>query len=66
MAATRLLLKKDPKIDGIFCFNDLVALGALDACSELGIKVPEQVAIVGFDDIMTGEPDDTAVVNASC
>jgi LacI family transcriptional regulator len=51
LAATRLLLKKDPKIDGIFCFNDLVALGALDACSELGIKVPEQVAIVGFDDI---------------
>jgi LacI family transcriptional regulator len=51
LEATKLLLKKHPEIDGIFCFNDLVALGALDACNELGIKVPEQVALVGFDDI---------------
>jgi LacI family transcriptional regulator len=51
LEATKLLLEKDPTIDGIFCFNDLVALGALRACSELGIKVPEQIAIVGFDDI---------------
>jgi LacI family transcriptional regulator len=51
LEATKLLLQKHPKIDGIFCFNDLVALGALDACNELRIKVPEHVALVGFDDI---------------
>ncbi|MBV8588440.1 MAG: LacI family DNA-binding transcriptional regulator, partial [Verrucomicrobia bacterium] len=51
LEATKQLLKKQPKLDGLFCFNDLVALGALDAFSELGIRVPEDVAVVGFDDI---------------
>jgi LacI family transcriptional regulator len=45
------LLQRYPKIDGIFCFNDLVALGALGAFSELGIRVPEQLAVIGFDDL---------------
>lgn len=34
--------------DAIFCFADILAIGALDACKELGIKVPEQLAIAGF------------------
>lgn len=33
------------------CYNDLVALGTLKALSELGIAVPEEVSIVGFDDL---------------
>ncbi len=33
------------------CYNDLVAVGALHACRELGRNVPGSVAIVGFDDI---------------
>jgi LacI family transcriptional regulator len=49
--AARQLLQCHPKIDGIFCFNDLVALGALGALSDLGIRVPEQIAIIGFDDL---------------
>ena len=32
-------------------FNDLLALGALRACAELGLRVPKDLAIVGFDDI---------------
>jgi LacI family transcriptional regulator len=40
------------RVDGLVCYNDLVAVGALRACSELGLRVPEDVAVVGCDDIM--------------
>jgi DNA-binding LacI/PurR family transcriptional regulator len=50
-AAKRLLHGDDPP-DAIFCANDLIAMGALDvARHELGIQVPEELSIVGFDDI---------------
>ena len=35
----------------VTCFNDLVAIGALRAFSELGISVPDEVSVVGYDDI---------------
>lgn len=38
-------------ITGIFCYNDMVAVGALLACKELGISVPENLSLVGFDNI---------------
>jgi LacI family transcriptional regulator/LacI family repressor for deo operon, udp, cdd, tsx, nupC, and nupG len=38
-------------VSAVFCFNDMVAVGALLACRELGIAVPEELSIVGFDDI---------------
>lgn len=44
-------LLKQTTIDGIFCGNDLIAIGAMNALKEEGIKVPEEVKIVGFDDI---------------
>jgi LacI family transcriptional regulator len=47
----RELLLESPEITALFCYNDLVAVGALQACGELGRHVPEDVAIVGFDDI---------------
>ncbi len=37
--------------DGLFCYNDVMAAGALSALKSRGIKVPEQVKVVGFDDI---------------
>lgn len=41
----------------VFCANDVVALGALNAAAGLGIRVPEDVSVVGFDDIaMAGWP----------
>lgn len=40
--------------DAVFCFNDLMAVGALRACSEAGVRVPEDVAVAGFDDIAEG------------
>jgi DNA-binding LacI/PurR family transcriptional regulator len=49
-AMERLLDLPEPP-DAVFCFNDLMAIGALRACVEAGVRVPEEVAIVGFDDI---------------
>jgi LacI family transcriptional regulator len=40
-----------PEITALVCYNDLVAVGALKACVELGTSVPDDVAVVGFDDI---------------
>ena len=50
-AATRELLATYPEISALFCYNDLVAVGALQACSDLGRQVPEDLAVVGYDDI---------------
>ena len=49
-AMLRLLQRPDPP-DAVFCFNDLLALGALHALREKGLDVPGDVAVVGFDDI---------------
>jgi LacI family transcriptional regulator len=49
-AIRRLLALPDPP-SGVFCANDLMALGALEAARELGVAVPERLAVVGFDDI---------------
>lgn len=35
----------------VFCYNDLVAIGLLNALSELNIRVPADVSVIGFDDI---------------
>lgn len=45
------VLSASPEITALLCYNDLVAVGALNACAELGLRVPEDVAVVGFDDI---------------
>lgn len=44
----RALLLDDPRVGALFCADDLLALGALRACRELGISVPEDLSIVGF------------------
>jgi DNA-binding LacI/PurR family transcriptional regulator len=38
-------------VTGVFCFNDMYAVGALMACRDLGLDVPGQMSIVGFDDV---------------
>lgn len=40
-----------PHTDAIFTYNDLMALGAIRACHELGKRIPEDISIIGFDDI---------------
>lgn len=44
----RQALERFPLIDGIFCTNDDLAIGALFECQRLGIAVPRQIAIAGF------------------
>ena len=38
-------------ITAVFCYNDMLAVGVLLACRRLGIAVPAQLSVVGFDDI---------------
>jgi LacI family transcriptional regulator len=49
--ATLQLLTQFPQITAIFAYNDLLALGAIRACDQLGRRVPADCAIMGFDDI---------------
>ncbi|WGR92497.1 LacI family DNA-binding transcriptional regulator [Bradyrhizobium sp. ISRA443] len=45
------LLAKAPEIDAVFCVNDDLALGALFECKRRHMAVPDQMAIVGFNDL---------------
>ncbi|PYF83341.1 MULTISPECIES: substrate-binding domain-containing protein [Marinomonas] len=50
-AARRLLASRD-RPDGVFCVTDLIACGFMDvARNEFGLRIPEDICIVGFDDI---------------
>ena len=48
---TQQLLAQHPEISALFCYNDLIAMGAIEACKKLGRRVPDDCAIVGFDNI---------------
>jgi DNA-binding LacI/PurR family transcriptional regulator len=51
LSGVRRLMALPQPPDAVFCFNDLLALGALRGLSEAGVRVPDDVAVVGFDDI---------------
>lgn len=51
LQAARALLTNHPAPDAIFCVNDVMALAAIDAARALCLSVPEDVAIIGFDDV---------------
>ena len=53
-AAIRQLLESGVRPDAVFCFNDTLALGAMRALHEHGLRVPDDVAVAGFDDIEDG------------
>jgi DNA-binding LacI/PurR family transcriptional regulator len=50
-AVAVLLDELSQRPDGLFCANDLLAQGAIRALHDRGLKVPEDVAVIGFDDI---------------
>ena len=52
-AATVRLLECGVPFTAIFAFNDVAAIGAITVLHEAGIQVPEQVSVVGFDDILS-------------
>ncbi len=51
----KTLLKSYPEIDAVFCCNDTTALGVLSGIQSLEKKVPEEIAVFGFDDIPPAE-----------
>jgi DNA-binding LacI/PurR family transcriptional regulator len=52
--AMRELLKLRNPPDAVFCYNDLLAAGAIRVLLSAGLRVPEDVAVAGFDDIEEG------------
>ncbi len=50
-AMAALLKHREGPPDGVFCYNDLVAIGAMRVALVAGLRIPEDIAIVGFDDI---------------
>lgn len=49
---TQQLLQKKQYFTAIFAFNDVTAIGAISALREAGLRVPKDVSVLGFDDIM--------------
>ncbi len=56
--AMRALLEQAPDLDGVFASSDLMAAGALRALGQGGRRVPEDVAVVGFDDAPVAQHTD--------
>lgn len=59
-ATVKLLARKQP-FTAIFAFNDLSAIGAIAALHEAGIQVPDDVSVVGFDDILSASMSNPAL-----
>ncbi|WP_081861644.1 LacI family DNA-binding transcriptional regulator [Cellulomonas sp. HZM] len=54
VSAMQDLLQQEAKIDAVFASNDLMALGAIEALHDHGLRVPQDVSVVGFDDSSVG------------
>ncbi|MFD0313165.1 LacI family DNA-binding transcriptional regulator [Streptomyces flavalbus] len=73
--AMRQLLALPEPPDAVFCYNDLLAIGAMHALTKAGLRVPEDVAVIGVDGIQEGEyssptlttiaPDKTAIARTA-
>lgn len=53
-AAMTRILETGRRLDAVFAYNDPIAIGAMRVLSERGMRVPEDVAVVGFDDVVEG------------
>lgn len=49
--AVRPLLQAEIPPDALFCENDVMALAVIDTAREIGLRIPEDLAVIGFDDI---------------
>lgn len=49
------LLEKKVELDGVVCGNDLIAIGAINAARDYGIVIPQELKIIGFDNIPMAE-----------
>lgn len=53
--STRALVESGVPFDAVFAFNDALAFGAMRALEEAGLRVPDDVAVIGFDDVEEAE-----------
>ncbi len=51
--AARLLLSRHPEITALFAFSDVAAFGAMAAARDMGRRLPDELSVLGFDDIVT-------------
>jgi len=49
------MMNSGKKFTAVVCTNDLIAIGAIKAFTSAGLKVPEDISVVGFDNVMYGE-----------
>ena len=61
--AMQEFLRGAPAFSAVVCFNDLLAMGAMRALRQAGRQVPEDVSLVGFDDVSTQYPGATKVTS---
>ncbi|GCE12171.1 LacI family DNA-binding transcriptional regulator [Tengunoibacter tsumagoiensis] len=54
-AARRLLLSQQHRPTAIFATNDWMAIGAMGAARDLGLRIPQDLSVIGLDDIVVGE-----------
>lgn len=59
--AQRIKSKEDVSFDAILAANDMMAFGCLDFLTSIGIKIPEDVSIFGYDDILQAETADISL-----
>lgn len=52
---TKNFIREHPEITALFCASDLMAIGAIKAIEELGKRVPDDISVIGFDDIPIAE-----------
>ena len=50
-AAAHEVMAMSPRPDGVFCANDLLAIGLINELIRVGVRVPEEIAVIGYDDI---------------
>ncbi|MFC3884580.1 LacI family DNA-binding transcriptional regulator [Bacillus songklensis] len=55
MVARQLLQRKEDRPTAIFACNDLLAIGAIEEARKLGINIPEELSIIGFDNTILAE-----------
>lgn len=53
--AAKRLIEQDGGITALFAFNDIMAFGAMKALSELKLSVPDDISLIGFDDLKLSE-----------
>ncbi len=53
--SVRGFFREYPDCTAVICFNDLIAMRLIQSCAELGVQVPRDLSVVGFDDIGAAE-----------